>query len=376
MLQQYVRYISKYLLGATALVAFSLTALVWLTQALRFIEFIVNRGVSTFTFLQLTALMVPSLLFIVLPFALFVAVLFTYLRLMSDSELVVLKAAGLSRTELARPALLVGVVAAIFGYFISLYALPVSYRHFKEMQTFLRDHYASLLLQEEVFNTPVEGLTVFVRERDNTGNLSGILVHDNRDENQPVTMMAQRGQLQKTANGPGFLLINGNRQEMRDGRLSYLKFDRYTIDLSFYAQKVDERERKPEEYFLPGLFKAAAEQEERAGELLSEAHRRIVWPLYNVALALFAVAMLLSGQFNRRGQWKRITGTVLAALVIVAIGMTLQNVVAQNIALIPLLYANLAAVMGASFWLLNHVIHRAVPRGPTDAQLAAGGDTA
>lgn len=366
-MNHYTSYIAKQLALAALVISASLTAIVWLTQALRFIDFIVNRGVSTFTFLKLTALMVPSLLFVVLPFALFVSVLFVYNKLMSDSELVVLQAAGLSRFQLAKPVLWVAGGATLFAYFISLYALPVTYRQFKDMQTFLRDNYASLLLQEEVFNTPVEGLTVFVREREPSGLLRGILVHDNSDPSFPITMMAQEGQLQQTSEGPRFLLYNGNRQEVKKGRMSFLAFDRYTVDLSFYTKKVSTRNRKPEEFFLGELFEKAEEQPYRAAELLAEAHHRLIWPLYNFALGLFAVVMLLGGEFNRRGNWRRMTVSVLSALAIVAVGMSLQNLVGRDTMMIPLLYLTIGAVLSGSFWLSNERKHKPVPAGEEEA---------
>lgn len=366
-MRHYVVYMSKNLAGAALVVAFSLTSIVWLTQALRFVDFIVNRGVSAFTFVKLTALLAPSLLFVVLPFSLFVAVLFIYHRLMSDSELVVLQSAGLSRFQLARPALLVGVAATLFAYFISLYALPVSYRQFKEMQNFLRDNYASLLLQEEVFNTPVEGLTVFVRQRESNGLLRGILVHDSRDLHNPVTMMAQQGQLQQTSKGPRFLLYHGNRQEMRDGRLSYLKFDSYTVDLSFYTQEAEARKRKPDEMFLPELLTQAEEQPERRNELMAEVHHRLVWPLYNVALAMLAVVLLLTGEFNRRGNWQRLTWSSMLAVAVVAMDMVIENITATNPMLVPVVYGNIVLVLAVSAWFMRDRLYPPIPKGATES---------
>ena len=151
MISQLTRYISTQLATALLIIALSLTAIVWLTQALRFIDFIVNRGVSAFTFVKMTGLMIPSLLFVVLPLAVFISVLFVYHRLSQDSELVVLRAAGQSRRQLARPVWLVAGIAMLFSYFVSFYLMPVTYHKFKEMQSFLRDNYASLLLQEEVY---------------------------------------------------------------------------------------------------------------------------------------------------------------------------------------------------------------------------------
>lgn len=367
-MHHYIRYIGKNLGGTALIVAFSLTSIVWLTQALRFIDFIVNRGVSVLTFIKLTALIIPSLLYVVLPLTMFIAVIFIYSKLLGDSELVVLQSAGLSRFQISKPVIMIGIGAALIAYFISLYALPVTYRQFKDMQVFLRDNYASMLLQEEVFNTPMEGMTVFVRERDpNSGLLKGILVHDNRNIHNPVTMMAQRGQLLQTTKGPRFQLYEGNRQEVRDGRLSFLKFDSYSIDLSFYAKSEQARDRKPEELFLHELFQIAQEQPARKGELLAEAHQRILWPLYNLLLAMFAAAMLLSGQFNRRGNWRRVSLSAFMAVVIIGLGLSMQNIVADNIMLIPLAYTVAAGWFILDMWLLREARYPDIPVAPVQA---------
>ena len=248
---RYGLYIIQQLTVSTLLVTFSLTSIVWLAQALRFVDYIVNRGISILTFLHLTVLLIPSLLMVVLPFALIVSVLYVYHKLMQESELVVLQGAGLSRWQLARPAIQFALLVMIISYSITLYFLPVTYNRFRELQYFLRDNYASLLLQEEVFNSPVEGLTVFLRARDKNDVLHGILVHDSRVPGQPVTMMAQEGTLVKTAQGPRFMLRSGNRQEMREGKLSVLDFDSYALDIGFYSTKQRTRTPNPQELSLP-----------------------------------------------------------------------------------------------------------------------------
>ena len=122
---RYNKYIIKHLVHSLLLITFSLTSIVWLTQALRFVEFIVNQGVSITIFLHLTALLVPSLLLMILPPALFCAVLFTYNKLTSDSELVVMQSMGLSCWQLARPALIVAFVTMLITYAIAMYVQPI-----------------------------------------------------------------------------------------------------------------------------------------------------------------------------------------------------------------------------------------------------------
>lgn len=328
---QYNKYIMRHLVHSTLLITFSLTSIVWLTQALRFINFIVNQGISVTLFLQLTLLLIPSLLLMILPPAFFCAVLFTYNKLKMDSELIVMQSVGLSRWRLSMPALQVAAAITIIGYGIALYLQPVSYTKFKDMQFFLRNSYVSLLLQEGVFSTPVPGLTVFIRDRDRDGILHGILVHDNRLPEDQVTMMAEEAQLVQTPQGPRFLLTTGNRQEVRDGRLSYLTFDHYTMDLSFYTQSMGSRYPDTQEMFLGQLFTedpTVSAQENR--KRYAEGQQRLIWPAYTLTLTLIAMAILLSGQFNRRGHWQRIATAVLAATLLLFTAVGMRGLVAAN----------------------------------------------
>lgn len=337
---RYNSYIARTLLHSALLVTFSLTSIVWLTQALRFIDFIVNQGISTRAFLTLTILLIPSLLLMILPVGLFAATLFTYNKLQNDSELVAMEAAGLSLWRLAIPAMTVCSGVVVLAYVISLYLMPISQGRFRDMQAFLRNNYVSLLLQEGVFSSPVEGLTVFVREREKDGTLKGVLVHDSRQELMPITMMAETATLMETPQGPRFLLKNGNRQEMRDGKLSLLNYESYVLDVSLYASQAAGRRIDTREKFLTELFdEAQTAPPALAAELRAEAHQRLVWPIYSIALPMVGLAVLLSGQFNRRGQARRIVMAVLACAVLLIVALVLRAAPADHPAIVLLVYA-------------------------------------
>jgi lipopolysaccharide export system permease protein len=357
---RYNKYIAKHLIHSMLLIAFSLTSIVWLTQALRFIDFIVNQGISIAIFLKLTLLLVPSLLFMILPPALLCAVLFVYNKLRTDSELVVMQAAGISRWRLVLPALEVAAGVTVAAYVIALYLQPVSYRQFREMQSFLRNHYVSILLQEGVFSNPVEGLTVFIRERDANNTLHGILVHDNRQPDMAVTMMAEEGRLFETPQGPRFLLVNGNRQEQRKGKLSFLNFQSYTLDISLYTETMPGRPRDAQELFVNELFTydgsvSPGENNKRR----AEGHQRLIWPLYAICLALVALAVLLPGEFNRRGQWQRMALAIMLGTLILFSAVGLRGMMAARPYMTVVAYLNLLLPMAAACWALSdHVKQR------------------
>lgn len=339
-LRCYNRYFIRSLFGPFFLIALTLTGIIWLTQSLRFIDLIVNRGLGIQSFLYLSLLLVPFLLSIALPVALFCAVTFVYYKFIMDSEIIVLKSVGLSRPALAKPALIVAGMTTLFAYALSLYVTPRSYREFRDLQVFIRDNYASVLLQEGVFNTPIKGFTVYIESRDEKGMLRGLLVHDARDPKKPVTMMAEQGKLVQTPSGPRFDLRNGNRQEInpKTGQLSLLYFDRYIVDLGGMTKVTEPRRRDPRERYLSELFNPNSEDKADVARLRTEGHQRLTWPFYNLALACVALAALLSGQFNRRGKWRRIWVSTVCAALLIIFGVAQASIMVKVPAMTPAMY--------------------------------------
>ncbi len=312
-----MRRIDRYILGQvfwwTVFVAACLVCIVWLSQSLRFVELIVNRGLSMPMFAYFTALLLPMFVALILPIALLFAVLFTYSKLTADSELVVMRAAGVSQWSLARPALVLGVGATLIGYCLSLYLIPTSYRAFKDLQFRLRNAVSTLVLQEGVFNPAMKGVTVYVRSRTDAGELLGIIVHDGRKRDQPMIMMAERGAIVMGKAGPRVVMVNGNRQETRkDGGLTLLHFERYEFEISGLAESPHPRWREPRERYLDQLFFSTDRSEKvwKYHQLRMEGHYRLASPLLSLSFVIVGLAFLLSGEFNRRGQAKRIVGSV------------------------------------------------------------------
>lgn len=350
------RYILRQLLWVTVFITAALTMAVWLSQSLRFMDYIVNRGLPVTDFLLLMTLLLPQFLSVVLPIATFVAVLFVYNKLLNESELVVMRSAGLSQIQLAKPALVLAGVVTLLVYAISLYLLPLGYREFKDLQYNIRNSYSSVLLQEGVFNSLGEGLTVYVRERTGEGDLLGILVHDTRDKKEPVTLIADRGAIVESDSGPRVLLVDGNRQmvDPEKGTLSMLYFDRYTVDIEQLQETVYSRWRQPKERFLGGLLNPdeSATDQQYAGELIAEGHRRLAFPLYTIAFATIGLATILAGEFSRRGQLKRILTGVLGVAVLQAGQLMVTDLATRHLMLIPLMYLLALSGIIAAFVVL------------------------
>ena len=346
-MQAITRYIFNQLLAAALFITLGLALAIWLSQSLRWIDYIVNRGLPASTFFYFIGLLLPSLLGVILPIAAFCAVLFVYYKLIMDSEMVVLRAAGLSPLQLARPAFILTGLVTLAVYSITLYFLPASFHAFKELENDIRSDVSAVLLQEGTFNTVSESITVYVRERSSDGELRGILVHDDRDPERPVTMMAERGALVRSEQGPRVVLVNGNRQQVeRDGgRLSLLYFDRYTVELSQLQGSVHARWREPKERYLSELFNLTSDpgDQQYRMELFAEGHQRLVAPLYVLAFVMVALAALLPGEHNRRGQIKRVLSAIVCVAAIEGLSLALHDLATRHFLAVPTMYA--AAVL-------------------------------
>src|ERR1700730_15542762 len=184
------RYILRQCFGVMLFVTAALSAAIWLAQSLRLIDLIVNRGLSVDIFLYLALLILPRFLDIVLPIGVFIAVLFTFSRLTAESELVVMRSAGLSHVALAKPVLMLAGIAFVILMSLSAYFLPASHGAFKDLQFEIRSRFASSLVQEGTFTTISDKLTIYIRSRGDRGEVTGLLIHDNREPKRPVTILA------------------------------------------------------------------------------------------------------------------------------------------------------------------------------------------
>ena len=319
----------------------ALTAAVWLAQSLKLVDLIVNRGLSAEVFLYLAILILPRFLDIVIPIGTFIAVLFVFNRLITESELVVMRSAGLSPFGLAKPVLELAAIAWLILMVLSIWLLPASNREFKDLQFEIRNRFVSSLLQEGSFTTISDKLTIYVGARNDRGEVIGLMIDDERDPKNPVTLLAERGAFADTGNGSRIIMVNGDRQQYdRDtGKLSVLTFDRYVLDLDMMREAPEARAREAQDRYLGELlFPADGLDQGTRNAYLIEGNARLTIPLTAFSFALLPLACLLPGEFNRRGQLKRVLLAIGCALAFQAIDLAVKNLEGRIAAAIPISY--------------------------------------
>jgi lipopolysaccharide export system permease protein len=347
------RYVFRQLLLALLAVTGGLTALIWLTQSLRFVELVVDHGLSLGVFLELTGLLVPGFVAVVLPITSFVVVQFVYQRLAGDRELTVMRAAGLSPIALARPAIALGMVAVLAGYALNLWIVPASMGAFRDFQWEIRNEIAAFLLQEGVFTQVSPGLTVYVRARDRDGALRGVMLDDARHPPEHSTILAERGRLVQSPSGPQVILDDGSRQEIdvKTGRLNILTFKENVIDL---ADDSHPGARVPDmtEVSLGALLNPHPQNPKDAPRWIAEAHKRLSAPLTAMSYLLVALCAVLTGGFRRHGGVLRPLASVGVVVALVALQLVVGDLAARNNALLGLIWAQAVLPGMVAAWVL------------------------
>lgn len=339
------KYILKQLVLGFVLVLVSMVVLIWLMQSLRLVDMIITKGASVGIFLKMTILVLPNFIQILSPLALFAVVLFVYVRMQSDKELMVMRAAGMDNLQLMQPALFFAAVLAILGYGLTLYLIPQSNIELRQMKWKVRNNLSHLLLQEGQFNSFKDGLTIYVKERLGDGQVKGVLVYENKGNGQTSTMIAQDGIVFQENDEMQVVLHEGIRQEIepKTKKFSVLKFDKYTM--VFNENQPDKSGRIGDPKELPmGRLLASSQQEGLTPQMYRkhkvEALKRMIQPIYNFTFVFVALCGVLIGFYNRRGQMAQINAAVGATIVIQSLALAFENMSGKNLVFMPLMVLN------------------------------------
>ena len=335
-------YVLMQLMGPVALLTLLLTSVIWLVTSLPLLDLVINRGQSAPTFLYLMLLELPSPLTIIMPFAFFFATLFTLQRLAADSELVVMASAGFSLRQLATPVLGAAAIVMMLTYACLLYLAPMGQRVLNDKLGDIRADMAGALLNEGDFNAAATGLTIFIRQLSNNGDLQGILVHDSRDKLRPVTYIAEKGILAQTPTGPRLIMMDGTiENSAQNGKqLQVIQFQSETLNLDQFSGPAQYSSRKRSERFLGELLWPTEQNltQLTRDQFYAEAHDRLSQPLYCIAFALIALAAAVRGRRQRGSVAMRLGAAIVAAVGLRVIGFGIVGLAQRHQALVAAFY--------------------------------------
>lgn len=352
------KYITKQLVISFLLVTFSLISILWLTQSLKFVELITNKGLPVSIFVKLTSLLMPRIFAVISPIAVFVSVLFVYNKMLQDRELIVIKAAGISHLTISKAVFLFGFTTSIFSLYVNNIIIPNAEKSFSELQWQVKNDVSHLMFRAGEFNDLQNGLTIFISSHEKDGSVSGILINDERKIDTKSITSAEKGRINYTDEGPKIILINGFRQEMNkiNNQFISLSFDRYSVDFGDFQSKSKKPEKAREKSLselLNALNDKSLDKKDR-NKFFVEGNKRLASPIFNLIFALIACTGIIVGNFNRRGQAKILSISISSMIVVQSLEMAFTSLATKHISLLSLYYINIFLPFFICLYLLAY----------------------
>jgi lipopolysaccharide export system permease protein len=352
------RYLFRTTIGAFVIVCTSVTALMWISQALRDFDLMTNQGQSILVFLGITSLIIPLLLMIIAPLALMIAVAHVLNKLGNDSELIVMNAAGMRPWTLFLPFFAAAIVVSLLTVAIVVYVSPKALRELRHWITQVGTDLVNNIVQPGRFITLDGKLTFHIRERQPNGQLLGILIDDPRDPKERVTILAEHGEILSHERSVFLVLENGSVQRYETGQRdpTIVLFDSYAFDLSRFSGGPLNIRYSARERYLWELWSPRPDDPvfaDQPGQIRAEFHDRITAPLYPLVFVVVIYAYLGPPRTTRQGRAVSLVSAISVILALRAIGFagTLAGVHAPVALIFPYLALLAAFVLG--FFLIS-----------------------
>ncbi len=349
------RYVFRTTMVAFVITLVSLTIVMWFTQAMREFDLITSQRQTLFVFMGITGLFIPLLIMIIAPIALVLSAAHVLNKLSSDSEIIVMNAAGVSPWRLLRPFLAAGFVVSLLVAAMATYVSPLSLRKLRDWATEVRADILTNIVQPGRFTVVGGNLTFHIADRRPNGLLIGIFLDDQRDPQEHSTYLAEQGEIVKNDNGSFLVLEHGSIQRLEAGKRDprIVTFDRYAFDLSkFSAGPQSVTYNAHERYIWDLLWPSPNEPVLQQNQYRSELYDRLASLLYPFTFVVLAYAFLGSPQTNRQGRALALLSMIgaVSLLRIISFVSIIVGTHVPSVLAVP--FVALIGSIFAGFWLI------------------------
>ena len=220
---------------------FAFAIIVWTIQAVNFLDLVVEEGHGFRTYFIYSIFTLSKVLTKLIPFCFMLAMILTITKLEKDNETIIMWTAGLNKIYIVelifKISLIIMLVQLFFTSLVNPTMLGMSRNIIKNSQL----QFVPTLMKEKQFNDSVEGVTIFIEKKIQSGKYKNLFIKDegklfSGQDSETTTIFAKYGSLGK--NEASLILYNGNIQKLnKDGNLSVIKFEKTELNFSNLSTK-------------------------------------------------------------------------------------------------------------------------------------------
>ena len=309
------------------LVLFTFSAIVWAVQAVNFLDLIVEDGHAVSLYLNYSLLNIPKILTKFIPLSFLLALVLTILKFDSENELITLWTSGLNKIKITNFFLKIALIVTLIQLFLAAFINPNVLNYSRSLIKNSDLDLVSSTIKTNEFNDTLEGLTMYVEEKNELGIMKNVFIRDdshrltaieNQEKTNSLTIFARRGRLNSETKN-SLILENGViHSENESKEIQIIKFKKTELFFdnlktkSIIYPKVQETPskillncffKKTTHTLLKGHGNLKCHTEEERIEVLAEINRRFGMPLYIPLLALLSSFLLVSREETKVKGW-------------------------------------------------------------------------
>jgi lipopolysaccharide export system permease protein len=190
------RYVFREVLSVLLLGLVLTTFVLATVQMIDLVDLVFAKGVAATRVLTVFGYMIPSYLELTLPMALLLSIVTAFARLARDSEVLAMRAAGLSLAQVSRPMIPVALLGTIASFGLAAWTSPWANRELENAVSDMARTRITAALTPGVFSPWIEDIVVYVGHIDRkSGDVEHVMLADERDPRVPRTIFATSGRL-------------------------------------------------------------------------------------------------------------------------------------------------------------------------------------
>ncbi len=296
----------------------AVTIIVWVIQAVNYLEFVTEDGHSFKIYFLYTIYSLPKIFNKLLPFMFFFSIFFTLIKYEEQNQTLIFWTNGIKKSTFLNVIIGYSFFFLIINFFFSLFVVPISQ---DKARSYIRESnidYLPLLIKPKKFIDTVEKLTIYT-ENKYQDILENIIIKDSYSPTKSKIIYAKKGYFTQKDEDNFLILTSGKILNINDGKTNSFDFNETQINLSKYTSKSIKTPKLQEvqtdklynclfnpEKSIPKLedlhkFKFNCNKTETLRNKISqELFSRIFKPLYLPLLALIA-GFLLTKSKNSEG---------------------------------------------------------------------------
>ena len=219
------------------LVSISISLIVWVIQAVNFLDFVTEDGHGFKVYFLYTLLSLPKIFSKILPFIYFISLFYIILKYENENELIIFWSIGIKKIEFVNVLLKFSIFYLILQLLFTTYIVPTT---LDKARSYIRGSNVDLfssIIQEKKFIDTVKNLTIFVEKKNSNGDLKNIFLKEKIGKNESQTIIAKKGKIQKFNNNNTLLLFDGKIINNNNRKINSFEFSKTEINLSKFTTK-------------------------------------------------------------------------------------------------------------------------------------------